>query len=118
MLPAGAIAGPQARPHIRTAEVGYFGGATVTHTIEVFVYSNLGPSAGNHVTVCVAGVCKRAHGHNARLAWFHATFHSEGLQMGQSVTFTATAANAAGHSSRTFTSSLLCMHNNGSTPQV
>ena len=118
MLPAGATAGSQARPHIRTAEVGYFGGATVTHQFEVFVYSNLGPRAGNHVTVCVGGVCKRAHGHNARLAWFSATFHSSGLQMGQPVTFTATAADASGHSSRTFTSGLLCMHNNGSTPQA
>jgi hypothetical protein len=102
---------------IKGAEVGYFGSATVTRTFSVFVYSNMGPRAGNRVTVCVGGVCKHARGHDARLAWYSATFASAGLRMGDMVRYSATATDAAGATSRAFRSDLLCMHNNGSTPQ-
>jgi hypothetical protein len=117
-LPTTVVARSDAKPVIKSAEVGYFGGATVTHVFSVFVYSNLGPRAGNRVMVCVGGVCKHARGHDAHLAWYSASFSSAGLRMGEAVTFTATASDAAGHSSRTFTHDLLCMHNNGSTPQT
>jgi hypothetical protein len=117
LAPSLAVAGSSVRPAIKGAEVGYFGGATVTHTFSVFVYSNMGPGAGNRVTVCVEGVCKRARGHNASLAWYSASFSSSGLRMGQTVRYTATAADAAGQTSRRFASGLLCMHNKGSTPQ-
>jgi hypothetical protein len=116
---AGAASGANGRPDIKTAEVGYFGGAVVTHQFSVFVYSDLGPSSGNRVTVCAAGLCKRARGHNARLAWYSASFTSAaGLRMSDAVHYTVTARDAAGQSKRTFTSDLLCMHNNGSTPQT
>lgn len=105
------------KPVIKGVEVGYFGSAVVTHQVSVFVYSNLGPRAGTHVTVCLRGVCKRAHGHNARTAWYSASFHTSGLRMGDRVTFTATAADSAGQTKVTATKNLLCMHNNGSTPQ-
>ena len=118
LVPAAVLAHSSRRPVIKGAEVGYFGGATVTRTFSVFVYSNLGPKDGNRVTVCVSGVCKRARGHDARVAWYSATFSTPGLRMGDSVRYTATASDTAGHTSRTFNGGLLCMHNNGSTPQT
>lgn len=115
-LPAQAAA-RAVKPMIKTEEVGYFGGATVTHRVDVFVYSDLGPSAGNHVTVCLAGHCERAQGHNARLAWYHAIFRTRGLRMGDPVSFVVTAADAGGQASIKVTKDLLCMHNDGSIPQ-
>jgi hypothetical protein len=112
-----AAAARTARPVIKGEEVGYFGGATITHSLSVFVYSNLGPSAGNHVTVCVKGKCEKAHGHNARTAWYSASFKTHGLRMGDPVTFTVVALTSAGRAEVTVTKALLCMHNNGSTPQ-
>ena len=117
VLPSAAVA-HTSRPVIKDVEVGYFGGATVTYTMNVFVYSNLGPSAGNHVTVCVHGTCKAARGHNARLDWYSASFGTRGLRMGQSVRFTVRASTSAGSAQTTVTKPLLCMHNNGSTPQT
>ena len=105
------------KPVIKGDEVGYFGGATVTYTMSVFVYSNLGPRAGNHVTVCVHGRCKAARGHNARLDWYSVSFSTRGLRMGQSVRFTIRASTSAGSARATVNRPLLCMHNNGSTPQ-
>lgn len=107
-----------AKPVIRGAEVGYFGSAVVTHQVSVFVYLTEGPSAGNQVTVCLAGVCKRARGHNAKLAWYSAAFTvRRGFRMGDRVHFAAVASNRAGSSRLAVTDPLLCMHNNGSTPQ-
>lgn len=102
---------------IRGAEVGYFGGATVTRTVSVFVYSDLGPSAGNRVTVCLAGKCERARGHDAKLAWYSASFRTRGYRMGDRVTFTVTASDGSRRDTVRATHDLLCMHNNGSTPQ-
>lgn len=116
VLPATGAASTS-KPLIKGAEVGYFGGATTTYRMSVFVYSNLGPRAGNHVTVCVRGTCKQARGHNAKLDWYSASFSTRGLQMGNSVKFTVKAADAAGTAKVTVTKPLLCMHNNGSTPQ-
>jgi hypothetical protein len=118
VAPAAVLAHSSRKPVIKGAEVGYFGGATVTHAFSVFVYSNLGPKDGNRVMVCVSGVCKRARGHDAHLAWYSATFSTAGLRMGDSVRYTATASDTAGKTSRTFDGGLLCMHNNGSTPQT
>jgi hypothetical protein len=115
-LPA-STAARTSRPVIKGEEVGYFGSATVAHRVTVFVYSTLGPSGGNHVRVCLGGRCERAHGHNATLAWYSASFRTRGLRMGQPVRFTATASDPAGESTVTVTKGLLCMHNNGSTPQ-
>ena len=102
---------------IKSEEVGYFGGATVTHTVDVFVYSDLGPKAGNHVTVCLAGRCERARGHNASLAWYSASFRTRGYRMGEQVTFTVMASDEAQHARVRVIHGLLCMHNNGSVPQ-
>jgi hypothetical protein len=102
----------------QTEEVGYFGSARVTHQVSVFVYSNLGPRAGNHVTVCLGGTCKAAKGHNAHLAWYSASFSTRGLHMGDAVKFTAIARSSAGQSRVSVTKPLLCMHNDGSTPQT
>ena len=115
-----ATAGARAakKPVIKTEEVGYFGNALVTNQVSVFVYSNKGPRAGNHVTICLGGTCKKAIGHNARLAWYSASFSTQSLQMGDPVKFTATAKDAAGESKVTVTKPLLCMHNDGSTPQT
>jgi hypothetical protein len=115
-LPAAASARME-KPRIEATEVGYFGSALIAHRINVFVYANLGPSAGNRVTVCVRGVCEHARGHNARTAWYSAAFTTAGLRMGDPVTYTAIASDAAGRSKVTATGDLLCMHNNGSTPQ-
>ncbi len=106
------------KPAIKTEEVGYFGNANVAHEVSVFVYSNLGPSAGNHVTVCLGGKCEAAHGHNAKLAWYSASFKTAPLAMGAPVGFTAIATDAAGRARVTVTKGLLCMHNSGSTPQT
>jgi hypothetical protein len=116
-LPA-ATAAQASKPLIKGAEVGYYGGAAVTHQLSVYVYSNLGPRAGNRVTVCVRGVCERARGHNARLAWYSASFTTRGLRMGDPVRFTVIASTTAGSARVTVTKPLLCMHNNGSTPQT
>jgi hypothetical protein len=106
------------KPVIKSAEVGYFGSAVVTHQFSVFVYLTQGPSAGNRVTVCVSGVCERAHGHNARLAWYSASFKVRpGFHMGDLVKFSAVASNSAGSSRISVADPLLCMHNDGSTPQ-
>jgi len=107
-----------AKPVIRGAEVGYFGSATVTYQMSVFVYSNLGPRAGNRVTVCVRGTCKQARGHNARLNWYSASFSTRSLRMGDPVRFTVRASTTAGTSRLAVTKPLLCMHNNGSTPRL
>jgi hypothetical protein len=117
MLPMASSA-RVAKPVIRGAEIGYFGSATVTYKMSVFVYSNLGPRAGNRVTVCVRGTCKQARGHNARLNWYSASFSTRGLRMGDPVRFTVKASTLAGTSQVTVTKPLLCMHNNGSTPQT
>lgn len=117
VLPAASTA-HTSRPMIKGEEVGYFGSATVTRTMSVFVYSSLGPRAGNRVTVCVGGTCKRARGHDARLDWYSATFSTRGLEMGQSIRFSVRASTAAGSAQVTVTKPLLCMHNNGSTPQA
>jgi hypothetical protein len=113
-----ATAARVVKPVIRGAEVGYFGSATVTYQMSVFVYSNLGPRAGNRVTVCVRGTCKQARGHNAGLNWYSASFSTRGLRMGDPVRFTVKASTMAGTNRVTVTKPLLCMHNNGSTPQV
>lgn len=117
-----AVAAPAAsarvsRPVVKGAEIGYFGSATVTRHVDVFVYSELGPRAGVHVRVCLAGRCKRAVGHNAKLAWYSAAFTTRGLRMGDAVRFRVIATDSAGHASVMVTRPLLCMHNNGSTPQ-
>lgn len=117
-LPLATAGARSAKPVIKTEEVGYFGSAAVTHRVSVFVYSNLGPRAGNHVTICLEGTCKKARGHNAQLAWYSASFSTRGLHMGDPVKFTATARDAAGRARVTVTKPLLCMHNNGSTPQT
>jgi hypothetical protein len=115
-IPA-ATAAATTRPVIKDSEVGYFGSATIAHQIDVFVYTNLGPRAGDKVTVCLDGRCERARGHNASLNWYQASFSTRGLRMGQAVHYTATAADAAGSARISATRGLLCMHNNGSTPQ-
>lgn len=114
---SGATAAATTRPLIKGEEVGYFGGATVTHTLSVFVYSDLGPAAGNRITVCLEGRCARARGHNARLAWYGVSFTTRGLRMGDRVAFTVLAADGARQSRLQVSRELLCMHNDGSTPQ-
>ncbi len=90
----------------------------VAHQVGVFVYSNLGPSAGNHVTCAFAGKCEPTHGHNAKLAWYSASFKTAPLHMGDPVRFTVSASDAARLARVTVTNGLLCMHNNGSRPQT
>ena len=118
VLPLTTAGARSDKPLIKTEEVGYFGGAKVTHKVSVFVYSNLGPSAGNHVTVCLGGRCKAAKGHNAGLAWYSVTFSTRGLHMGDRVRFSAIARNSGGQVKVSVTKPLLCMHNDGSTPQT
>jgi hypothetical protein len=118
VIPLASAGASSSKPVIKTEEVGYYGGAKVTYTVSVFVYSNLGPRAGNHVTVCLGGTCKVAKGHNARLAWYSASFSTRGLHMGDPVRFSATAKDSAGSSRVSVTKPLLCMHNDGSTPQT
>lgn len=105
------------KPVINGEEVGYFGSATVTRQIDVFVYSNMSPRTGGHVTVCVSGKCERALGHRDPAPWYSASFSTRGLRMWDSVRFTVVESNAAGQAKVTVTRPLLCMHNNGSTPQ-
>lgn len=114
----GVAAAAQSPSLIKGEEVGYFGGATVTHTVSVFVYSKLGPAAGNHVTVCLEGKCVRAQGHNARLAWYAATFHTRGHHMGDPLKLTVLASDGASQAHVQVSRQLLCMHNDGSTPQT
>jgi hypothetical protein len=118
VLPLTTAGARSDKPVIKAEEIGYFGSAKVTHHVSVFVYSNLGPRAGNHVTVCLGGTCKAATGHNARLAWYSVSFSTRGLHMGDPVKFTAVARNPAGQSRVSVTKPLLCMHNDGSTPQT
>jgi hypothetical protein len=118
VLPLTSAGAQPNKPVIKTEEVGYFGGAKVTHQVSVFVYSNLGPRAGNHVTVCLGGTCKAAQGHNARLAWYSASFSTRGLHMGDALKFTAIAKSSAGQSRVSVTKPLLCMRGDGSTPQT
>jgi hypothetical protein len=88
------------------------------YTNSVFVCTNLGPGAGNHVTVCLRGKCEAAHRHNAKLASYSASFKTAPLAMGAPVKFTAIATDAAGRARVTVTKGLLCMHNSSSTPQT
>jgi hypothetical protein len=107
------------KPKIKTEEAGYFGNGLQTRTVSVIVYSNLGPRAGNRVTVCLKGnTCKKARGHDANLAWYRADFDTPTLTMADRVTFTAYASDAAGHTRVTVTKPVLCIKNNGSTPQT
>ncbi len=112
-----SAAAARSAPLIKGEEVGYFGSATVTHTVDVFVYSKLGPRAGNRITVCLNGKCERARGHNAALAWYSAEFRTRGYRMWDPVTFTVMASDGARQARLQVTHELLCMHNNGSTPQ-
>ena len=114
----GAASAHTPGPRIKGVEVGYFGSATITYSLSVFVYSNLGPAAGNHVRICVRGTCKTARGHNAKLDWYSASFSTRGLRMGESVRFGVVASDGAGTTRATVTKPLLCMHNNGSIPQT
>jgi hypothetical protein len=108
----------RAKPKIKTEEAGYFGSGLTTRTVSVFVYTNLGPRAGVHVTVCMKGnTCKKAAGHNAKLAWWRADFNTPQKTMSDTVTFTAYATNAAGRTKVTATKPVLCIKNDGSTPQ-
>jgi hypothetical protein len=118
VLPLTTAGARSDKPVIKTEEVGYFGSAQVTHQVNVFVYSNLGPRAGNHVTVCLGGTCKAAKGHNSQPAWYSASFSTRGLHMGDAVKFTAIARSSAGQSKVSVSKPLLCMHNDGSTPQT
>lgn len=115
---SGHVSARTSRPVIKGEEVGYFGGAATTTRVSVFVYSNLGPNAGNRVTVCMKGRCERAQGHNAVTSWYSAPFRTRALRMGDAVTFEVVASDAAGQARATVTKGLLCMHNNGSTPQA
>lgn len=116
-MPAAAGAAPSSAL-IKGSEAGFFGGGMTTHTVDVFVYSKLGPAAGNHVTVCLAGRCERAHGHNARLAWYSASFRTRRYTMGDPISFTVQASDGARQASVRMRRPVLCMHNNGSTPQT
>ena len=116
----GALAVPAADASpslIKGEEAGFFGGGNTTHTVDVFVYSDLGPAAGNHVTVCLAGRCVQARGHNARLAWYSASFRTREYTMGEGIAFTVRASDGARQANVRVTRPVLCMHNNGSTPQ-
>ena len=117
--PAVAQAAGQVKrpPVIKDEEAGYFGSAVVAHRIWVFVYSNLGPRAGTHVTVCLKHKCVRARGHGFPSPWYAASFRTSGLRMGDPVSFSIVASNSAGRSRVSVTKPLLCMHNDGSTPQ-
>jgi hypothetical protein len=109
----------RARPKIKNEEAGYFGSALTTRTVSVIVYTNLGPRAGVHVTVCMRGnACKKAVGHNAKLAWYRADFNTRQMTMSDHVTFTAYAKNAAGRTKVKATKPVLCIKNDGSTPQT
>jgi hypothetical protein len=107
------------KPKIKATEAGYFGSALTTRSVSVFVYTNLGPRAGVHVTVCMRGnTCKKAVGHNAKLAWYRADFNTPQKTMSDTVTFTAYASDRAGRIKVTATKPVLCIKNDGSTPQT
>jgi hypothetical protein len=106
-----------AKPAIQTTEAGYFGNALTTRSITVIVYSNVGPSAGNHVKVCFAGHCKQASGHDGSTAWYSATFGTQTLTMSDHVSFTATASDSAGRAKVHATKQVICIKGDGSTPQ-
>jgi hypothetical protein len=108
----------RAKPKIKNSEAGYFGSALTTRTVSVVVYTNMGPRAGVHVTVCLRGnTCKKAVGHNAKLDWYRADFNTPQMTMSDHVTFTAYASDAAGRTKVTATKPVLCIKNDGSTPQ-
>ena len=87
--------------------------------MSVIVYTSLGPSSGNKVSVCLRGnTCKKAVGHDAKLAWYRADFNTPTLTMSDSVTFTAYASDAAGRTKVKVTKPVLCIKDDGSTPQT
>lgn len=109
------------KPKIKTEEVGYFGSGLSTRQVIVIVYA-VGPRARDQVTICLKdGRCKTARGHHApahsTLAWYTATFSTGLKTMQDRVTFTATATDAAGRARVTATKPVLCIKNDGSTPQ-
>lgn len=104
-----------AKPAIRSEKVGYFGNANVTYSLTVVVHTNVGPRAGNHVTVCLRGVCERATGHNGTSPWYDASFDTGALVMGDPVTFTVQATDRTGHAKTTVTTDLACFP--GTSPQ-
>jgi hypothetical protein len=108
-----------AKPTIKGEEAGYFGNELSTRTVSVIVYTTLQPGAGHKVSVCLRGnTCKKAVGHSAKLAWYRADFNTPTLTMSDSVTFTAYASNAAGKTKVTVTKPVLCIKDDGSTPQT
>jgi hypothetical protein len=115
-LPAATSAGTIS-PLIKGEEVGYFGTGLMAHHLSVFVYSGSQPRR-TRVRVCVKGVCKTAIGHAGRTAWYSASFTTRPLPMGAHVTFSATVSSRAKRATTKVTKPLLCMHNNGSTPQT
>ncbi len=108
-----------AKPKIKGEEAGYFGNDLSTRTVSVIVYTNLGPRAGNKVSVCLRGnTCKKAVGHDAKLAWYRADFNTPTLTMSDHVTFTAYASDSAGRTKVKATKPVLCIKDDGSTPQT
>src|ERR1700753_3297489 len=108
-----------AKPKINGAEAGYFGNALTTKTVSVIVYTNLQPGAGHKVRGGRRGnTCKKAVGHSAKVAWYRADFNTPTLTMSDSVTFTAYASNAAGRTAAKMTKPVLCIKDDGSTPQT
>jgi hypothetical protein len=108
-----------AQPKIKGEEAGYFGNELSTRTVSVIVYTTLQPGAGHKVSVCLRGnTCKKAVGHSAKVAWYRADFNTPTLTMSDSVTFTAYASNAAGRTKVTVTKPVLCIKDDGSTPQT
>ena len=108
-----------AKPTIKGAEAGYFGNALSTRTVSVIVYTTLAPRAGNRVSVCLKGnTCKKAVGHDAKVAWYRADFNTPTLTMSSTVTFTAYASNSAGRTITKMTKPVLCIKDDGSTPQT
>jgi hypothetical protein len=104
------------KPVIKGAEVGYFGPLSTTYRITVIVYSRSQPR-GTHVRVCVKGVCRRAVGHRGPTAWYSASFRTPRLTMSNRVTFSAKIWNSAGTARKRLTRPVLCIKNDGSTPQ-
>jgi len=120
VLTCGAIApaasAASSKKLIKGSEVGYFGSATVTYRADVFVYSKLPPRTLK-VTVCLNGKCHRAVGHNTPGPWYSTSFSTRGYRMGDPVRFTILASAGSRRVKETVTRPLLCMHNDGSTPQ-
>jgi hypothetical protein len=115
-IPA-ATAAQTSEPTIRADEVGYFGNLLSTRQFDVFVYSRSQPRAGTHVTICVTGVCKKAKGHNGALAWYMASFTTKKIPMWAPITYSAVMSNKTGRTSTKVTRELLCIHNDGTTPE-